>query len=142
MLDMLDKERILKIIADTERYLKDLGELKIKDARSLNKERFYSVSMMLFAILNRCIDLGEEIVRGEKLGAPSSYRDIFRLLGRNKILSSDIQKRLEYLVSKRNVLAHEYFDVTEESIYDLYLRIGVVQEFMEQVKKHLRKLYK
>ena len=39
---------------------------------------------------------------------------------------------LEHLVSRRNVLAHEYFDVTEDSIYDLYLRIGAVSEFLEE----------
>ncbi|MEK6969303.1 MAG: HepT-like ribonuclease domain-containing protein [Nanoarchaeota archaeon] len=135
---MLDQERLLKIIGDTEKYFKDLEELKIKSAESLSKERFYSVSMLLFAILNRAISLGEEIVRANRMGTPSSYKEIFGLLKRNKVISNDLEKKLEFLVSKRNVLAHEYQDITEESIYQLYVKIGAVKEFMESVKKHIR----
>ncbi len=48
---MYDIERITRIIGGIERYLNVLDSMKIKNASSLNKERFYSLSMILFAML-------------------------------------------------------------------------------------------
>jgi|GEM_PF-3647173 len=56
---MYDIEKITKIIADLERYFNDLEKLGIKEMGDLeDRKNFYSVSMVLFAILNRAIDLG------------------------------------------------------------------------------------
>jgi len=46
--------------------------------------------MVLFTILNRAIDLGEEIVLSKNLGMPSTYKDIFRLLLKNKTIEKNI----------------------------------------------------
>ena len=69
---MYDLEKIGKIIADLERYFADLEKLKV-NSPAMSKERFYSLSMLLFATLNRTIDLGQELVHGRKLGMPTSY---------------------------------------------------------------------
>jgi len=132
-------ERILKISGDLNRYFNDLKELNIKGVESLTKEKFYSLSMIMFAILNRAIDLGEEVIRDNQMGIASSYKEIFQILKRNKIISDDLSKRMQSLVSMRNVLAHEYFDVTEESIYHVYEQIGSVKKLMEQIKQFILK---
>jgi len=78
---MYDIERTARIISDIEKYLRDLEELDIKEARDLaDKRNFYAISMVLFSILNRTIDLGEELVMANNLGMPSTYREIFKLL--------------------------------------------------------------
>ena len=46
---------------------------------------------------------------------------------------------MQSLVSMRNVLAHEYFDVTEESIYHVYEQIGSVKKLTEQIKQFILK---
>jgi uncharacterized protein YutE (UPF0331/DUF86 family) len=127
-------EKILKIIGNLEKYFNDLKELNVKSAESLTKEKFYSLSMILFAILNRAIDLGEEIVRENKMGIASSYKEIFQILNRNGVISNEVAKQMEYLVSMRNVLAHEYFDVTEKSIYEISKKINSVELLTEQIK--------
>lgn len=130
-------ERILKIFGDLERYSADLKQLKINGPGSLTKERFYSLSMILFAMVNRAIDLGEEIVREHKMGISGSYKEIFQILKRNGVISKNTAKEMEYLVSMRNVLAHEYFDITEESIYQVYKKIGSVRQLAEEIKKFI-----
>jgi hypothetical protein len=68
---MYDTERIARIISDIEKYLRDLEELDIKEAKDLaDKRNFYAISMVLFSILNRTIDLGEELVMANNLGMP------------------------------------------------------------------------
>lgn len=46
-----------------EKYFEDMEKLGIRKIEDLDDiKNFYSVSMLLFAILNKAIDLGEEIV--------------------------------------------------------------------------------
>ncbi|MDP3734437.1 MAG: DUF86 domain-containing protein [Nanoarchaeota archaeon] len=134
---MYDIERIGKIIADLEHYIIDLEKLKV-ESPAMSTERFYSLSMLLFAILNRTIDLGQEIIRGKKLGMPASYREIFQILEKEKIISGELAQKMQYLASQRNVLAHEYFDVTERSIFAIFLKTKAVKEFVAVVRKFLR----
>ncbi len=134
---MYDIEKITKVIADLERYFADLDKLKVEGA-SMGTERFYSTSMVLFAILNRAIDLGEEVVRAKKFGMPGSYQEIFQVLGRQGIISPELSQTLQYLVKQRNVLAHEYFNITEKSIYSISLKMSAVKELMQAVRKLLQ----
>lgn len=130
---MYNLEKIGKIVADIEHYFADLEKLKV-DSPAMSTERFYSLSMLLFSLLNRALDLGEEIVRGQKLGLPASYKEIFQILEKAKVISASLSQQLQYLASRRNVLAHEYFDVTEQSIFVIYRKIGAVKEFMQVVR--------
>ena len=137
---MYDIERITKIIEDIERYFKDLDYLNIKSKEDLkDRKNFYSLSMILFSITNRTIDLGDEIVSANKLGMPSTYKDIFRLLCRNNIISRDLERKLSTLVFYRNLLSHEYYDLSEKDVFDVFIRISAVKEFLEIVKTLLRK---
>lgn len=135
---MYDLEQIGKIVADLEKYFRDIEQLKVESS-SMSTERFYSLSMLLFAMLNRTIDLGKEIIRGQKLGMPASYKEIFQILERGKLIAPELSKRLQQLANQRNVLAHEYFDVTEQSIFFIYLRIKVIKEFMKIARELLAK---
>ncbi|NCN65747.1 MAG: DUF86 domain-containing protein [Candidatus Altiarchaeum hamiconexum] len=79
------------MINDIEKYFGDLENLGIEKADDLDdRKNFYAVSMVLFTILNRAIDLGEEIVLSKNLGMPSTYKDIFRLLLKNKTIEKNI----------------------------------------------------
>ena len=73
---MYDRERIVKIVSDLEKYFRDLEELKIEEIADIEaKMHFYALSMVLFSILNRTIDLGNEIVMANNLGMPSTYKE-------------------------------------------------------------------
>ncbi len=130
---MYDLEKIGKIIADTEHYFLDLDKLKIESSK-MSRERFYSLSMLLFALLNRGIDLAQEIIRERKLGMPTSYREIFQILEKDKLIPVPLSKELQYLVSQRNVLAHEYFNITEQTIYSIFRRIKAIKDFIKIVR--------
>ncbi len=133
---MYDVERIGKIISDIGRYFRDLEELDIEKVEDLeDKKNFYAVSMVLFSILNRAIDMGDEIVMANNLGMPSTYKEIFRLLTKNKFIDKDIGEELSNLVFYRNLLSHEYYDLTEEDVFEVFRRIGIVKKFIEGMKE-------
>ena len=136
---MYDIERIAKIISDIEKYLRDLEELDIRGAKGLmDKKNFYATSMVLLSILNRTIDLGEEIVMANNLGMPSTYREIFRLLVKNKLIDTNLGEGLSNLVFYRNLLSHEYYELTERDVFAVSKKINVVKKFVERTKELLR----
>ncbi len=72
-----DREQVTKILADIERYMKDLQELGISHRDDLDDRRnLYALSMLLFSIINRALDLADEVILTNRLGMPSSYREI------------------------------------------------------------------
>ena len=136
---MYDIERIGKIISDIERYFRDLEGLNIKNVEDLeDRKDFYAISMVLFSILNRAIDLGDEIVMANNLGMPSTYKEIFRLLTRNKYIGKDMGEELSNLVFYRNLLSHEYYDLTEEDVLEVFKKISIVKKFVERIKEVLK----
>ena len=138
---MYDIERIGKIISDIERYFRDLEleGLNIKNVEDLeDRKDFYAISMVLFSILNRAIDLGDEIVMANNLGMPSTYKEIFRLLTRNEYIGKDMGEELSNLVFYRNLLSHEYYDLTEEDVFEVSKKINIVKKFVERIKEVIK----
>jgi uncharacterized protein YutE (UPF0331/DUF86 family) len=128
---MFDPERLTKIISDIYRYPE---KMEIKYPRDLDDMRnFYAVSMLLFTLLNRAIDLGDEIVTSRNLGVPGTYREIFTLLKRGKVIDEELASDLSNLAHKRNIIAHEYYKLTGEDLFGTSRRMPAVRKFVEQV---------
>ncbi|MBU0530701.1 MAG: HepT-like ribonuclease domain-containing protein [Candidatus Aenigmatarchaeota archaeon] len=136
---MYDKERIGKIVSDLERFFSDLEEIHIKSVNDFeDKKNFYSISMLLFSIINRTIDLGEEIVTANNLGTPSTYKDIFFLLMKSKIINRQMQKELSELTSYRNLFSYEYYAFTEKDVFTALIKVNIVKDFVKQVKRKVK----
>ncbi len=136
---MYDLEKITIIIADIEKYFGDMEKLGIRKIEDLDDiKNFYSVSMLLFAILNRAIDLGEEIVLSNNSEVPATYKDIFRLLSKNKIIDKYMEKEISNLIFYRNLLAHEYFDIENKDVFDVFERIGIIKNFADRIKSVIK----
>ena len=69
----MNRQRIVAIIRDIEGYFSDLGHINIDDLK--DKTKFYSTSMIMLSIVNRAIDVAEEIVADKKLGFPNLFTD-------------------------------------------------------------------
>lgn len=133
-----DKIRITVIIEDLGKYFADLDKVPVRNLRDLqDKQKYYAASMVLFQLINRTIDLGDEIVSAENLGMPGSYRNIFQRLAQAKIISKRMNDDLSALVRVRNLLAHEYETLTERDIYEALQKIKVVNEFIAVVKSRV-----
>jgi len=137
---MYDLERITKIIKDIEKYFFEMESLDINQLSDLeDKKNYHAISMVLFTIINRTIDLGNEVVMANKFGMPSTYTDIFRILWRNKIINSKMQKEISDLIRYRNRLSHEYQDLSEEEIFGIFERIEMINGFIDIIKDIINK---
>ena len=137
---MIDKEQVAIMIKDVERYLSDLSEIDVKTKETLsNKESYYAVSMLVFSIMNRVLDIGNEIISGsEKIPVPGTYSETFALLSNNKIINSKVSTSLSNLTKYRNIIAHEYYLLTNTELFKLKTDIYVVQDFIKEIKKYLK----
>lgn len=133
-----DLEKIGGILDDIERYLKDLKELNVTEEDLENKEKFYAASMLTFSIMNRCIDLGSEIISAGNFGMPSSYRDIFDYLYRRKVVDKEVRDEMIKLVYYRNLIAHEYHRINEKEVLTLVNGIGISERFIQQIRGFIK----
>ena len=67
---------------------------------------------------------------------PEDNRDVFKILGENKIISARLQKRLEDMASFRNLVVHSYAKIDNEIVFGiLKKRLRDIEEFMKVVSK-------
>lgn len=54
------------------------------------------------------LDMGQHLIRREKLGLPQSSRDVFELLARNGWITPALALSLQKMVGFRNIAVHDY----------------------------------
>ena len=124
----------IKLVTDLQRYLHDLEEILPEEDEFLNnKSHQYSVSMLMMNIINVCVDLGAEVVSLKQLGYPETYRDIFQILEKEKIITASLSKKMKNLVGLRNLLAHEYGTINLELLYEQAKEINFVEKYLESI---------
>ncbi|MEK6843872.1 MAG: HepT-like ribonuclease domain-containing protein [Nanoarchaeota archaeon] len=136
---MYDIQRIGKIIADIEKHIKELDNYNLALNDLYESKNYHASSMLIFAILNKLIDLGSEMISAEKLGAPNTYQDIMILLAKGNIINKNQAGELNNLVKKRNIFAHFYEDISEKELYKTIKEIKIVEGFLITIKKIIGK---
>ncbi len=54
------------------------------------------------------IDMGQHLIRREKLGVPQGSRDVFKLLEQGQWIPADIADVMKRMVGFRNIAVHDY----------------------------------
>lgn len=132
-----DKQRILEIIKVIKTNLKYIQVIDLKNIKKTedNIKDYYFVSMALFTILNKIIELAEEIVDELNIEKyPSNYFQFFDILFEEKIIHKDLLKKLKVFVEYRNDIAHEYSDIGENEIKWCVKNLNVIEDFLKIVK--------
>ena len=136
---MQDKERIAFIVEDINMYLKKLEDRKINSLSQLDDLNFYACSMLVFSVLNRMIDLGDEIVKEERLGYPLEIKDVFILLSDKGIINKKMEEKLRDFVIERNKFSHRYGTIKKEDVFNLIKEMKTVKEFVNIILKYVNK---
>ena len=69
-----------------------------QDAATLNVQR----------ACEAVLDMGQHLVRRERLGVPQSARDVFELLARAQWIDAPLSDALKRMVAFRNIAIHDY----------------------------------
>lgn len=105
-----------------------------------NLKEYMAISLGLFNIINKMIELGEELIDSlDKNICPKTYKEIPQILYNEKIISQEQLKIYKELISYRNEIAHEYDEITPPEIFWCIQRLDFVKQFMKIVKEKLLK---
>jgi uncharacterized protein YutE (UPF0331/DUF86 family) len=63
------------------------------------------------------IDIGHHVIADMDLGLPSDYKDVFRIMSRQQVISRELGDKLESMTGMRNILVHDYLQVDSHQIY-------------------------
>ncbi|QZA78130.1 DUF86 domain-containing protein [Deefgea tanakiae] len=102
-----------------EEYHKDVASFDTdftrQDAAILNIQRACEAAL----------DMGQHLIRREKLGVPQSARDVFTLLATAKWIDAELATSLQKMVGFRNIAVHDY------QTLQLPITIAVITQHLE-----------
>jgi len=124
--------RLASIISRIERHKEKALELVREDLSDYLV--FNALAMECFQAVNSTIELGELLVSENNFGFPSTYREIFELLYKNKMISKETLDDMKKLVFFRNLIAHEYYAITEKELREMVELLSCVDELIENAK--------
>jgi len=111
--------RVLTYLRELSDALKDWGKyqsISIEELRNERDKRNMVLHAMLVSI-QASIDIATYIIAQKGLAKPSTYRETFEILGKEKIIPEELADELSDLAGFRNVLVHIYWGLNLEEVY-------------------------
>jgi len=136
LVDRLVLERLISLINGYLNDLRSVKDVTFADyAKDVKLQRF--VERTLHIAIEACLDAANHIISDEGFREPEDNRDVFKVLGENRIISESLEKRLQDMASFRNLIVHSYAKIDNEIVFGiLKKRLGDIEEFMKTVLKH------
>ena len=91
----------------------------------------------IFNIQRACeatLDMGQHLIRREKLGAPQSARDIFTLLAQKDWISTSLADGLKRMVGFHNIAVHDY------QTLQLAITVYIIQHHLDKFLQYSKAL--
>lgn len=81
-----------------------------------------------------CIDISSHIISDEGWTVPDTLAGVFDILAKHKIISEELNKRLQKMVGFRNIIVHEYETVDLNIVHRILTEdIKDIHLFLKQV---------
>ncbi len=108
---MTDANLVAKLLGKLESYVQELKTLSQpeKIRTDVREERFVEHTLQL--AIQAALDVASHIVSDDRLGEPSTNRQLFEILARHGWITAELSDTLRQVVGFRNILVHGYSDV-------------------------------
>lgn len=136
---MTDRDLIEKKLALVETCVADLRRLArpAEIDRDVREQRFVEHTLQL--AIQAALDVASHIVADERLGEPSTNRELFDLLRRGGYVNDTLAATLRNMASFRNILVHGYDTVDLAIVRDVVEhRLDDLVAFVDAVRTVLR----
>lgn len=80
------------------------------------------------------LDMGQHLIRREKLGIPQSTRDVFSLLARGGWINIELADSLKRMVSFRNIAVHDYITL------QLPITVRIIEKHLDEFLQYSQTL--
>lgn len=135
---MTDPELVAKKLALVETSVRELQTLARpkKIDNDIRERRFIEHTLQI--AIQASLDAASHVVSDDRLGEPSTYRDLFDLLEKAEYIPSELARELEKMAGFRNVLVHGYDDVDLAIVRDIVENhLSDLLRFVECVRDRL-----
>ena len=137
---MVDQDRVDELLATLARYvriLRDLSEIPLADYQA-DPRNFGSAERFLQLAIETTLSVGHHIIAGAGFDQPTTYAEVFRVLGKEGVLDAEFAAALEPMARMRNRLVHHYEDVEPERVHELLrTRLGDFDRFAMAITEYL-----
>ena len=135
---MTDPDLTAKKLALIETCVRELRTIARPDtlAEDIREQRFVEHTLQI--AIQAALDAASHIVADERLGEPSTYRELFELLEKAGYVSRELSTELEKMAGFRNILVHGYDSVDLTIVKDIVEnRLGDLEHFAKLVRDRL-----
>jgi uncharacterized protein YutE (UPF0331/DUF86 family) len=80
------------------------------------------------------LDIGQHLIRREKLGVPQSARDVFTLLAQGGLIETSLADKLKRMVGFRNIAVHDY------QTLQLPITVSIIETHLDDFLQFTKKL--
>ncbi|TDI39988.1 MAG: DUF86 domain-containing protein [Acidobacteria bacterium] len=135
---MTDPELVAKKLARVETSVRELQTLARpeKIESDIREQRFVEHTLQI--AIQASLDAASHVISDDRLGEPSTYRELFDLLEKAEYIPSELARELEKMAGFRNVLVHGYDDVDLAIVRDIVENhLSDLLKFVECVRDRL-----
>jgi uncharacterized protein YutE (UPF0331/DUF86 family) len=137
---VVDEVRVLRLL---RRITDDLAvlehESRAEAARREDPVWLRGVKYTFVTAIEACVDIAHHLCAVQGWGPPSDNGDAVNLLGRHGILSHELASSLRKAVGFRNVLVHEYVEVSDDIVIARLNDLSDLWTFVREVTTWLER---
>jgi uncharacterized protein YutE (UPF0331/DUF86 family) len=128
---LVDAEQVEHRLERLEAMLERLEEARGagEEAYLADPQQRLATERLLQLSIQICIDLAAQVVSEQSAAPPSSYSDVFKILGDKGVISSDIAERLGNAARQRNFLVHLYTEIDDRAVFASLAFLDDLREF-------------
>jgi len=127
--------RLLRAITD------DLGVLRRESEAGAERRAdpmwLRGVKYTFVTSIEACVDIAQHICSAQGWGPPMDNGDAMKVPGRQGVLTAEISDAMRKAVGFRNILVHEYVEVSDEVVMSRLGELGDLDKFVKQVTAFL-----
>jgi uncharacterized protein YutE (UPF0331/DUF86 family) len=134
---LVDADQVEARLQRLEQMLERLEEVRAagEDAYLADARQRLATERLLQLAIQICIDLGTQVVSEQSASPPSSYSDVFKVLGEKGIIASDVADRLGSAARQRNLLVHLYMEIDDRAVFASLAYLDDLREFAAAVER-------
>ncbi len=139
----INQQTLFRLLDRVKHEINKIESMTFEPHEILSDEDIQDLVDRRFQVaIEACIDIAVIIVAAMQLPRKEEAADVFRVLGKQKVLDVSLAEKMAKAVGFRNILAHEYEDIDYESAYgglSIKEKLDDLREFAKAVVEVLEK---
>jgi len=115
---MVDRDLVLRRLANLDTYLEQLESYRALDAATYHQDWKTQriVERTLHLAIETCMDVADHVVADRRLRVPETGAESFEILAEAGLLPTQLGNALGSMVGFRNILVHDYTKLDPEIV--------------------------